>query len=110
MVLYQNCLFEKIENRCVTGYTPGLITDEDLSLILRTAQHWYGIHGIRSSLIISRTLWKIQSAIVLVERGYPVRESSPKMVSDGFNTVEAGPLEFHGNTLWAQFFLKIKTI
>jgi hypothetical protein len=25
------------------------------------------------------------------------------MVSDVSNTVEAGPWEFHGNTLWAQF-------
>jgi hypothetical protein len=40
MFIYQNQLFENLEDQQVIGYIPGLITGRYLSLILRTTQYW----------------------------------------------------------------------
>ncbi len=39
ILIYQNQLFENVENRWVIEYIPNLITDGHLSLILQTTQH-----------------------------------------------------------------------
>jgi hypothetical protein len=41
MFIYQNQLFENLENQQVIGHISGLITGRYLSLILRTAQYWF---------------------------------------------------------------------
>ncbi len=41
MFIYQNQLFENLENQQVIGYITGLITGMYLPLILRTALYWF---------------------------------------------------------------------